>query len=377
MASYMPEPLASYSPLDINIDNAARMKDKRWAAKLRGAGPEYVSNDEGWDSLYGGLDRAREAANEQGQNFRLSTAGIGGQGESMTFADLDQGARSRALNEYLTDSATKFRLGQATVRGANAQAMGAEDAVREAATDRMATDYAFQDPKASRDEILARIPGRFRQQVEKFYADRDAQQAGLDLAGRKQSLLETDQSEKARLAAAAQRETERHNRMTEGGRNLPHTAALGIADLDASLDDLVTLRNSLGTTGTKSKVGADAPNWITDLTGWGLSEDAKSRQAVIDRVRQVIGKALEGGVLRKEDEEKYKKILPTMGDPPAVAKSKLDGLEKAIIERRETQLDALRDANYNVERFNRAPPAPGAQDPAAGGKGGKDPLGIR
>jgi hypothetical protein len=32
-------------------------------------------------------------------------------------------------------------------------------------------------------------------------------------------------------------------------------------------------------------------------------------QAEIDRVRQLVGKALEGGVLRKEDEEKYKKIL--------------------------------------------------------------------
>ena len=39
------------------------------------------------------------------------------------------------------------------------------------------------------------------------------------------------------------------------------------------------------------------------LTGWGT--DAKKKQALIDRVKQVIGKTLEGGVLRKEDEVKY------------------------------------------------------------------------
>ena len=39
-----------------------------------------------------------------------------------------------------------------------------------------------------------------------------------------------------------------------------------------------------------------------------LYSEARQAQADIDRVRQRVGKALEGGVLRKEDEEKYKKI---------------------------------------------------------------------
>ena len=41
------------------------------------------------------------------------------------------------------------------------------------------------------------------------------------------------------------------------------------------------------------------------------------------RVKQVIGKSLEGGVLRREDEYKYVKILPTIQDPPDVAKAKI------------------------------------------------------
>jgi hypothetical protein len=54
--------------------------------------------------------------------------------------------------------------------------------------------------------------------------------------------------------------------------------------------------------------------------------DARKAQARIDLVKQRVGKALEGGVLRKEDEEKYKKILATLNDTPETAIAKVDGL---------------------------------------------------
>lgn len=166
----------------------------------------------------------------------------------------------------------------------------------------------------------------------------------------------------------------------EQGRAVTSGDAGRIAELDSSIDDLAVLRQTVlptdpktgkvtefGTTGTAAKVGAMVPNWATELTGWG--EDAKSRQAVIDRVKQVIGKALEDGVLRKEDELKYEKILPTIGDPASVVETKLDGLDRAIALRRQRQLDALEDAGYDVAKFrersapppntvNAAPPAP-------------------
>lgn len=56
----------------------------------------------------------------------------------------------------------------------------------------------------------------------------------------------------------------------------------------------------------------------------------KQQQAMIDTARQVVGKAMEGGVLRKEDEEKYKKILPTMQDSPEVAASKIQYIQSII-----------------------------------------------
>ena len=150
----------------------------------------------------------------------------------------------------------------------------------------------------------------------------------------------------------------------EQGRPVTSGDAGRIADLDTSLNDIATLTKTIpaGTTGTAAKVGASVPNWFTEWTGVGAT--AKSKQAVIDRVKQVIGKALEGGVLRKEDEYKYEKILPTIGDVDSVVASKLQGLEAAIRQRRQTTLDALEDAGYDTGRFN-----------ARGAKA--DPLGIR
>lgn len=138
-----------------------------------------------------------------------------------------------------------------------------------------------------------------------------------------------------------------------------------IAELDTSINDLDVLERELGTTGAASKVGAMLPNVVTEFTGWGA--DAKARQGVIDRVKQVIGKALEGGVLRREDEYKYVKILPTIGDPPTVARAKLQGLRQAIQQRRDTTINALEDAEYNVDNFrSRTPPG----KPGSSGSGG-------
>lgn len=352
------------------FDAGVRQRERRLQARganlAAGNGPGFdgILTDESWDPFWGALHDRKDEAEAQGNNFRLNTAGIGGHGESMpqfslAGADPFFVGRNRESSEYNTDSAAKFRLSQSAVRKLQAEAMADEDAARNAATDRTSMQYALQDPKASREEILARIPGHMRQSAEKFYTDLDARRQETAGAEARTTAL----GESTRLAAAAQRESERHNRATEHGRPVTSGDAGRIADLDTSLDDLVTLRTTLGTTGAGSKVGTMVPNAISEFTGWG--NDSKARQATIDRVKQVIGRALEGGVLRKEDEIKYGKILPTIGDPPGVAKAKLDGLEKALIQRRETQLDALRDANYDVTRFNRAP---AAAAPAPAGK---------
>jgi hypothetical protein len=150
----------------------------------------------------------------------------------------------------------------------------------------------------------------------------------------------------------------------EQGRPVMSSDANRITELDVSLNDLGRLEQALGTTGAASKIGAMLPNVVTEYTGIG--EDAKKRQAVIDQVKQIIGKALEGGVLRKEDEYKYVKILPTIGDPPPVATAKLANLRTAIEQRRDITIQNLKDANFDTSKFETR------------GSGAKaDPLGIR
>jgi hypothetical protein len=157
----------------------------------------------------------------------------------------------------------------------------------------------------------------------------------------------------------------------EQGRPVISGDANRIAKLGTSLDRLGALEGQIsgsGATGAKAKLGVMVPDFVTEFTGIG--GDAKSKQAAIDLVRQNVGKALEEGVLRKEDEEKYKRILPKIEDPPEVVRAKFRELRDTIEQDRANLLDSLGDAGYDVGAF---------QSRVSGqGKGAKsDPLGLR
>lgn len=113
----------------------------------------------------------------------------------------------------------------------------------------------------------------------------------------------------------------------------------------AGIADLRKAVSGQGNTGLVSRFAAWVPG-VTQITGWGT--DAKSRQATILLVKQLIGKGLEGGVLRKEDEAKYANILPTMGDSTEVAINKVDQLEQRLRENEEIELDTLERAGRDV-----------------------------
>lgn len=114
-----------------------------------------------------------------------------------------------------------------------------------------------------------------------------------------------------------------------GGRPLSDTAISKITDTEKAIADLEGLKLSIDN--SKDYVGP-----ISGFAALNPWSPAKQVQADIDRVRQTVGKALEGGVLRKEDEEKYKKILPTVNDTYNTVVYKmqqLDATMRADIER--------------------------------------------
>jgi len=132
----------------------------------------------------------------------------------------------------------------------------------------------------------------------------------------------------------------------EGGKPLLSGEINKFNDFRSGLNTLGRLSSEVGKTGAASKAGTMIPGFITEMTGAGA--EAKGRQAVLDQAKQVVGKAMEGGVLRKEDEAKYMRILPIISDPPDVAKAKLENLQAVMAQDAEIYLETLQAAGRNV-----------------------------
>lgn len=107
------------------------------------------------------------------------------------------------------------------------------------------------------------------------------------------------------------------------GKPLSDTAITSINQTNFALTSLADLRAKI-----QSNVQFVGP--VKGLAALNPFSKARRVQADVNRVRQTVGKALEGGVLRKEDEEKYKTILATLTDTPETALYKIDALSSSI-----------------------------------------------
>ena len=111
----------------------------------------------------------------------------------------------------------------------------------------------------------------------------------------------------------------REKGFTQFGKPLTESAMGKMAESRSAIESLRDLRQTL----------KDNEQYIGPISGFQALNpysEARQAQAKIDLVKQRVGKALEGGVLRKEDEEKYKRILATLRDTPETAISKVDNL---------------------------------------------------
>lgn len=125
------------------------------------------------------------------------------------------------------------------------------------------------------------------------------------------------------------------------GRSMSETSVKQIAETRSAIDGLRDLRQTLSE--NEQYIGP-----IAGLQAMNPYSDARQAQAKIDLVRQRVGKALEGGVLRKEDEEKYKRILATLRDEPKTAIFKVDNLIKTLERDIETFENEQRRAGRRV-----------------------------
>ena len=112
----------------------------------------------------------------------------------------------------------------------------------------------------------------------------------------------------------------------------------------------------LGTANAAISAAEDIYNsWKKDASGISGAvasvipgTDAKAFGDKRAMAKQVIGSYLEGGVLRKEDEEKYDKYLPEPGDSEKRALKKRDALIALISQRATAQKQAQKQAGFNV-----------------------------
>lgn len=86
----------------------------------------------------------------------------------------------------------------------------------------------------------------------------------------------------------------------------------------------------------------------------GVNPYDKQAQTVDARMRtasQAFGRFMEGGVLRKEDEEKYRKMFPQLKDTPDLAQNKLAMVRRQIAQKYEDDKNTLGNSGYDVSGF--------------------------
>lgn len=77
-------------------------------------------------------------------------------------------------------------------------------------------------------------------------------------------------------------------------------------------------------------------------------EDAKKIDAEMRAKSQAFGKFMEGGVLRKEDEEKYRKMFPQLSDTPETAADKLAIVQDLLEKKQSSDIEAFQAQGFDT-----------------------------
>lgn len=98
------------------------------------------------------------------------------------------------------------------------------------------------------------------------------------------------------------------------------------------------------------------------------NRSATAIQSQMKTAAQMVGKFMEDGVLRKEDEEKYEKMLPSLNDTPESAADKLAIVENMLSEKQRSNVEALKMSGYDTKGVQKNLTVPGMPGILAGKK---------
>ena len=176
-------------------------------------------------------------------------------------------------------------------------------------------------------------------------------------------------------------ETEKLRQETIGGKQM---SANDIAKFDEGNQIPTMLKDVKATLTSNAGEFGPVSGRLSAMNPW--DEKAQTIESQFRTASQAFGKFMEGGVLRKEDEDKYRKMFPNQSDTPEVAKNKLINVERLLAQRQQSTIEALKGAGYNVNSINKnlsIPDAPGilTKSPRTGSWGNeamaKDPAVIK
>lgn len=163
-------------------------------------------------------------------------------------------------------------------------------------------------------------------------------------------------------------EAARHNRAMEGmagqkvdkksePQRLPPDKVLNVNEGNVIPQQLSDVRKTLDANQDSFGPVMGRLNSLNPYDEKSSTIDAQMRAAA-----QSFGKYMEGGVLRKEDEDKYRKMFPNLSDTPEVARNKLAIVDRLLSSRQGSNVAALKTSGYDVSGVDQGlsvPDAPG------------------
>jgi hypothetical protein len=162
----------------------------------------------------------------------------------------------------------------------------------------------------------------------------------------RERIAAADRASREKIAKASEKAKAAGGKMTAGGLRLSPDKVLKVQEgfsIPSLIDDvrLTILNNKRLFDPIKGNIGSINP----------YDQEAQVVNSQISAAAQAFGKYMEGGVLRAEDERKYRKMFPNLGDLPRVAESKLLVVEKMLQEKIASEISALQKAGYDVTPF--------------------------
>ena len=139
-------------------------------------------------------------------------------------------------------------------------------------------------------------------------------------------------------------------------KTIPASIVAELGDTESGIKQLDTLYNGAINLGFGNDPLTDKARGLNPLRDY----DTKASEflQLVAGTKQIIGKGLEGGVLRREDEYKYDKIIPKIGDKKEVLLAKKNALQDLLRQKNAERTKAFGRAGYDTSGMEESEPNP-------------------